>query len=103
MDYFSSAIVGATTVIIPEAHTRLPASYATLIESERLTVLYAVPLALTHLLLHGALDKRDLSSVRWVLFGGEPFPTRHLRSLMVALPGARFSNVYGPTEVNGVT
>ena len=103
MDYFSSALAGATTVIIPDAHTRLPASYAALIEAERLTVLYAVPLALTHLLLHGAIDKRDLSSVRWVLFGGEPFPTTHLRSLMAALPGARFSNVYGPTEVNGVT
>ncbi|HEX6047646.1 MAG TPA: amino acid adenylation domain-containing protein [Gemmatimonadaceae bacterium] len=103
MDYFSSALAGATTVIIPEPHTRLPASYAALIESERLTVLYAVPLALTHLLLHGALDKRDLASVRWVLFGGEPFPVRHLRALMAALPGARFSNVYGPTEVNGVT
>lgn len=103
MDYFSAALAGATTVIIPEAHTRMPASYAALIEAERLTVLYAVPLALTHLLLHGALDKRDLSSVRWVLFGGEPFPTRHLRDLMAALPRARFANVYGPTEVNGVT
>jgi amino acid adenylation domain-containing protein len=103
MDYFSSALAGATTVIIPDAHTRMPASYAALIEAERLTVLYAVPLALTHLLLHGAIDKRDLSSVRWVLFGGEPFPTPHLRSLMAALPNARFSNVYGPTEVNGVT
>jgi amino acid adenylation domain-containing protein len=103
MDYFSSALAGATTVIIPDAHTRIPASYAALIEAERLTVLYAVPLALTHLLLHGALEKRDLSSVRWVLFGGEPFPTRHLRSLMAAMPAARFSNVYGPTDVNGVT
>jgi amino acid adenylation domain-containing protein len=103
MDYFSSALAAATTVIIPEAYTRLPASFAALIESERLTVLYTVPLALTQLLLHGAIEKRDLSSVRWVLFGGEPFPTRHLRSLMTALPSARFSNVYGPTEVNGVT
>ena len=103
LDYFSSAVVGATTVVIPEAHTRMPASFAALIEAERLTVLYAVPLALTHLALHGALEKRDLRSVRWVLFGGEPFPRKHLRTLMAALPGARFSNVYGPTEVNGVT
>jgi amino acid adenylation domain-containing protein len=103
MDYFSSALAGATTVIIPDAHTRLPASCAALLEAERITVLYAVPLALTHLLLQGALDKRDLSSVRWVLFGGEPFPTRHLRALMARLPSARFSNIYGPTEVNGVT
>ena len=103
MDYFSAAIAGATTVVVPEIYTKIPASLAQLIEQERLTVLYMVPLALTHLLLHGALDRRDLSSVRWVLFGGEPFPPRHLRALMEALPEARFSNVYGPTEVNGVT
>jgi amino acid adenylation domain-containing protein len=103
LDYFSSAVAGATTVVIPDAYTKMPASFAGLIEAERLTVLYAVPLALTYLVLHGALEKRDLSSVRWVLFGGEPFPPKHLRSLMAALPGARFSNVYGPTEVNGVT
>lgn len=103
LDYFSSAVAGATTVVIPDAYTKMPASFAGLIEAERLTVLYAVPLALTYLVLHGALDKRDLTSVRWVLFGGEPFPIKHLRALMAALPGARFSNVYGPTEVNGVT
>ena len=103
MDYFSAAVAGATTVIIPEIYTKLPASLTQLIETEGVSVLYMVPLALTHLLLHGALDQRDVSTVRWVLFGGEPFPTRHLRDLMDAMPGARFSNVYGPTEVNGVT
>jgi amino acid adenylation domain-containing protein len=103
MDYFSAAVAGATTVVIPEVHTRLPASLSQLMEDQRLTVLYVVPLVLTHLLLHGALDQRDLSSLRWVLFGGEPFSPRHLRELMAALPTARFSNVYGPTEVNGVT
>lgn len=103
LDYFATAVAGATTVVMPEAHTRFPASLSTLIQDERLTVLYAVPLALTHLLLRGALDQRDLSSVRWVLFGGEPIPTKHLRALMQMMPEARFSNVYGPTEVNGIT
>lgn len=103
LDFFSAAVAGATTVIVPESHTRLPASLSKLVEDERMTVLFVVPLALTQLLLRGALDQRDLSSLRWVLFGGEPFPTRHLRGLMKALPHARFSNVYGPTEVNGVT
>lgn len=103
MDYFSAAVAGATTVIVPEVYTRIPASLSQLVQDQGITVLYAVPLALTHLLLHGALDQRDLSSVRWVLFGGEPFPPKHLRALMTALPDARFSNVYGPTEVNGVT
>jgi L-proline---[L-prolyl-carrier protein] ligase len=103
LDYFASAVAGATTVIIPEAHTRFPASLSSLLEDEALTVLYVVPLVLTHLLLYGALDQRNLDSIRWVLFGGEPFPTKHLRTLMQRLPAARFCNVYGPTEVNGVT
>ena len=103
LDYFAAAVCGATTVIIPEAYTRVPASLSQLMETERLTTLYAVPLAMIQLTLHGALEKRDLSALRWVLFGGEPFPTKHLRHMMRLLPHARFSNVYGPTEVNGCT
>ncbi|MCA9738279.1 MAG: amino acid adenylation domain-containing protein, partial [Gemmatimonadetes bacterium] len=100
LDYFGAACAGATTVVVPEPYTKLPASFTSLVEAERLTVLYAVPLALVHMLLHGALDKRDLSSVRWVLFGGEVVDPEVLRRLMVHLPNARFSNSYGPAEVN---
>jgi amino acid adenylation domain-containing protein len=103
LDFFSAAVAGGTTVVIPEAHAKLPASYARLIEDEQLTVLYAVPFALIQLLLRGALEQRDLGYVRWVLFGGEPFPPKHLRALMRLLPQARFCNVYGPTETNGCT
>ena len=103
LDYFSAAVSGATTVIIPEEYTKFPASLSKLMADERLTVLYVVPLVLIQLLLAGALDSRDLGALRWVLFGGEPMPTKHLRELMRRLPGARFCNVYGPTETNGCT
>jgi amino acid adenylation domain-containing protein len=102
-DYFSGPLVGATTVIIPEAYTKLPASLSKLIQDERLTIWYSVPFALIQLLLRGALESRNMESLRWVLFGGEPFPPKHLRSLMDKLPQARFSNVYGPAEVNQCT
>lgn len=102
-DYFTSLLCGATTVIIPEAYTKLPASLSQLMESERMTIWYSVPFALIQLLLRGALEKRDLSSLRWVLFGGEPYPPKHLRALMELWPHARFSNVYGPAEVNQCT
>jgi amino acid adenylation domain-containing protein len=102
-DYFSGPMAGATTVIIPEEYTKLPASLSKLMESERLTIWYSVPFALIQLLLRGVLDARDLSSLRWVLFGGEPFPPKHLRALMAQWPHASFSNVYGPAEVNQCT
>ncbi len=103
LEFFSGPLQGACTVLIPEEYTRLPASLSKLIEEERLTTWYSVPFALIQLLLRGAMDTRDLSSLRWILFGGEPFPTKHLRELMKMLPEARFSNVYGPAEVNQCT
>jgi amino acid adenylation domain-containing protein len=102
-DYFTGPLAAGTTVIISEAHTRFPVSLSSLVQDERLTIWYSVPFALTQLLLRGELEQRDLSSLRWVLFGGEPFPPKYLAELMSVLPKARFSNVYGPAEVNQCT
>jgi len=51
----------------------------------------------------GKLEERDLSSLRWVLFAGEVFPSKHLRALMEKLPHPRYANLYGPTETNVCT
>ena len=101
--YFSAPLAGATTLIVPEAYTKVAASLAQLIEAQGITIWYSVPLALIQLLHKGVIESRDLSRIRWVLFGGEPFPVKHLRKLMTCWPQARFSNVYGPAEVNQCT
>ena len=103
MDYFAAAAAGATTVIVPEEYTKLPVSYATLLETQAISVFYTVPFALIQLLLRGELASRNLQRLRWIIFGGEPFPTPHLRSLMRELPHVQFDNIYGPAEVNGCT
>ncbi|MEL7523310.1 MAG: long-chain fatty acid--CoA ligase, partial [Cyanobacteria bacterium J06553_1] len=100
LGFFAGPLVKATTIIIPEAYTKLPASLSQLIQDEALTVWYSVPFALTQLILRGVLAQRDLSTLRWVLFAGEPFPAKYLYALMQQLPNARFSNIYGPAEVN---
>ena len=102
-EYLTGPLRGATTVIVPEETTMFPLSLAELIEAERLTFWYSVPLALIQLLDRGRIEERDFSSLRWVLFGGEPFPPKHLARLAELLPGARFSNSYGPAEVNQCT
>jgi amino acid adenylation domain-containing protein len=102
-DFFATAQAGGTTVIVPEAVTKLPAEQARLMEREKLTVWYSVPFALIQLLDRGNLGKLDLRALRWVLFAGEVFPTKHLRRLVEAFPGVRFSNLYGPTETNVCT
>lgn len=102
-DFFASALAGATTVIVPEAITKFPADLARLILREKISVWYSVPYALLQLLERGDLGKLDLGSLRWLLFAGEVFPTKHLRKLMGLLPKTGFSNLYGPTETNVCT
>lgn len=102
-DFFSTLRVGGTVVLVPEAITKFPASWTQYIQSERISVVFTVPYTLIDMLQRGAMDKRDLSSLRWILFGGEPFPPKHLRSLMAAIPDVRFTNVYGPAEAPSCT
>ena len=102
-DFFSGPLNGATTVLIPEDIMRLPMNLAALIDEERLSVWYSVPMPLIRMLVDRALDGRDLSSLRWVLYGGESFPPKYLRALAKRLEDATFSNVYGPAETNQCT
>jgi non-ribosomal peptide synthetase component F len=46
-------------------------------------------MVLTLLQARGKLEERDLSALRWVLFAGEVFPTKHLRTLMEKLSHPR--------------
>ncbi|TBN04422.1 amino acid adenylation domain-containing protein [Hyunsoonleella flava] len=101
--YFSAPLVGASTVLVSDAHTKLPSSLAQLIGNENITIWYSVPLALIQLLNSGMLDKLNMASLRWVLFGGEVFGLKYLKELMKKWPNAKFSNVYGPAEVNQCT
>ncbi|MEZ5325652.1 MAG: amino acid adenylation domain-containing protein [Verrucomicrobiales bacterium] len=102
-EYFVAPLCGATTVIVTEETALFPAAVADLIEESRLTFWYSVPLALIRMLEAGVIDGRDMGALRWVKFGGEPFPPKHLRRLMELWPHARFSNIYGPAEVNQCT
>ena len=103
LGYFAGPLVGATTVIIPDAYTVLPSSLASLLETEQITIWYSVPLALTQMLQSGALTNLDLPFLRWVMYAGEPFPPKYLRELMQLWPKVLFCNKYGPAETNVCT
>ena len=99
-DIFSAARAGAFTVIIPEMYTKIPASLAQLTQDEAITVWYSVPYALIQLSERGALDTRDFSALRIVMFAGEKMPPAALKSFAAHTPNATFLNAYGPTETN---
>lgn len=103
LGYFAAPYVGATVVILSDAHTKMPASQAQVIEKEKISIWYSVPLALLQMIQAKVLEGLDVSALRWVLFAGEPFTTKHLRSLMELWPNSGFGNLYGPTETNVCT
>jgi len=100
LGYLTAPYVGATCIIIPKLYSAMPASMSQLIETEQISIWYSVPLMLQQMLERGALEQRNLDSLRWILFGGEPFPLKHLNRIINLMPHAQFSNVYGPAEVN---
>ena len=102
-DYWAALRAGARTIVLTPTALKMTASLSALLERERATIWYSVPTALVQLSSRGALEDRDLSALRWVLFAGETFPAKHLRRLMEQLPDARFSHVYGSTETNVCT
>lgn len=102
-EFFAGPYCGSTSVLIAEESMMFPVALGRLIENEKLTIWYSVPLALIQMVNQGELEKRDLTSLRWVNFAGEPFPPKYLHKLMQLVPNARFSNVYGPAEVNQCT
>ena len=102
-ELYAAPLAGAAVLVVPDPVLRFPASLAKLIEAERTTVWYSVPYLADQLVKRGALETRDLSSLRWILYGGEPFAPAALAGVMTAIPSASVSNVYGPAEVNQCT
>ena len=94
---------GATLVLVGAEVGKDPAALASLIAERRLTVWYSTPSILSLLVQYGNLHERDLTSLRTVLFAGEVFPVKHLRTLKQQLSHPRYFNLYGPTETNVCT
>jgi amino acid adenylation domain-containing protein len=102
-DLYLAAMGRLTVVLVPDEEAYFGSALARLIASERITVWYSVPSALT--LVARAVDgPRDLAGLRTVVFAGEVFPTGQLRELQALLPtGCTLWNLYGPTETNVCT
>lgn len=102
-DVFAAARAGATLVLVPRELSAFPRELVRFIATETITVWYSVPSVLSMIVQRGGLTVGDLPQLRTLLFAGEVFPTKYLRRLVELLPGARFCNLFGPTETNVCT
>jgi amino acid adenylation domain-containing protein len=103
LDLYLAAHCTGTVVLISAEAGKEPAGLAALIAERRLTVWYSTPSILSLLVQYGKLQRHDLTTLRLILFAGEVFPVKHLRSLTRQIPQPRYFNLYGPTETNVCT
>jgi amino acid adenylation domain-containing protein len=94
---------GATVVLIGAETGKEPARLAAFIADRRISSWYSTPSVLSLLAQYGKMGQQDYSALRTVLFAGEVFPIKHLRTLKALWPKPRYFNLYGPTETNVCT
>jgi acyl-CoA synthetase (AMP-forming)/AMP-acid ligase II len=87
---------GGTLVI---SEDRRPHAVCRAIEHHRVELLPATPTFLRMLALSGAYRRHDLSSLRMITYGTEPMPAATLKALVAVLPGVRFKQTYGLSEL----
>lgn len=96
---FSVTLAGGAHVVIPKFEIE---PFLAAIERERVNITIIVPTMLNRLMQHPDLERRDLSSLRLLSYGASPMPAALLRRALERLPGVRFLQSYGMTELSPV-
>ncbi|MFD2168557.1 non-ribosomal peptide synthase/polyketide synthase [Tumebacillus lipolyticus] len=94
LEIWGSLLNGAKLVLYSEPSLSLPALGRT-IREHRVTTLWLTA-GLFHQMVEEHLD--DLSSVRYLLAGGDVLSVPHVKKALQALPNSTLINGYGPTE-----
>jgi L-proline---[L-prolyl-carrier protein] ligase len=102
LDVFSTIKAGGTVAIVPEHLATFPVLLSQFIGEHGVTIWYSVPSALVSMLNRGRFTARSYPVLRIILFAGEVFPIKYLRTLRESTT-ARLFNLYGPTETNVCT
>ena len=94
---FSTTIAGGSGVILPKFdETKVLETVA----EHHITHLLLVPTMINRLVNHPAFHSTDLSSLTNISYGAAIMPEALLRLVMEKLPGVRFTQSYGMTELS---
>ncbi len=91
-----TALASGAAMVIPES--REPERVAELIARYRVAILPASPTFLNLMLLSGAAQRFDLSSLKFITYGTEPMPESLLTRLRNTFPRTRFLQTFGTSE-----
>lgn len=102
-DLFVPLSIGASLVILPTDVVQNPGRFTAAVKEEEINWVYSVPSLWTGVIKYARLAPGELTSLRKVLFAGEVFQPKYLRTAMELLPNASFYNLYGLIETNVCT
>ena len=94
---FSTAITGGRGVILPKFDER---QVLQAVAEHKITHLLLVPTMINRLVNHPDFDNTDLSSLTNISYGASIMPEALLKLVMNKLPGVRFTQSYGMTELS---
>ena len=100
IDTLLYTLAGGGTLICLGA--RDPASVCRTIAATRAEVLPTAPSFLNMMMLSGAADGADLSSLKIITYGGEMMPQPLLDRVDAAFPGIQLSQKYGASEIGAL-
>jgi amino acid adenylation domain-containing protein len=105
-DIFNTIGTGATLVCFNWNKPRIDSisrhrDYVQLMKTRAASILYTTPSTLITLLNKGGLE--EVTTLRTIMYAGEPFPVPQLRNLINKMPYTKIANIYGPTETNIIT
>lgn len=93
---FSIMMTGGTAISINQ---RTPSIVCKTIEEHKVELLPTTPTFLNMMMISGALDSYDVSSLKIITYGTEPMPLSTLQAVNQRLPDIKLKQTYGLTEL----
>ncbi len=94
--FLTHIYLGASIIILDSVF--LPKQFFLIVEKEKITNFTGVPSMLLMLLDYRYSEKYDISSLRYICFGGGKMPVEKLKQLIEKYPSIGFVQTYGQTE-----
>ena len=94
---YGLTMVQGTHVFIPKFD---PESTLQLIESEKITNVTLVPTMINRLVNFSQVQDYDLSTLNRIWYGASPMPLEVMKKAIEIIPGCRFAQSYGMTELS---
>ena len=98
-DIYNALKLGATIEVLPKKLFKTPKLLVQYLREHKINTLIWAVAALRIVSDFKSLDTEESPKLRYIMFSGEVMPVRALNYWMDHITGARYINLYGPTEI----